>query len=178
MAGRAFMKPFLPCAQNLRLFFIFTIALHACIATIQTAEQCNISVSVTDIHYSGFDKYLVTVSAVNDSSKALLINGIDCRFTLQKENGWETLLTGTPDSMRPLLPLTLAAGGRSDFAMSLKIPLTLPGLFRTYEGDVSLMLTYRILCIERLAGQESQKTEESLYWISPRTSTWVHREGM
>jgi hypothetical protein len=110
--------------QNLRLFFIFTIALHACIATTQTsaAEPCHISVSVTDIHYSGFDKYLVTVSAVNASSKAFLINGIDCRFTLQKENGWETLLTGTPDSMRPLLPLTLAAGGRSDFAMHLKIP--------------------------------------------------------
>jgi hypothetical protein len=138
----------------------------------------SLTVSIKDIRYSGNDEYLVTLSVINGSSKEFLIRRIDCRFELQKENGWHALRTSQPGSMRLILPLALAADARSEFAVRLDVPLAFPKLFKTYEGDISLMLTYRLQYYAHPEDREVTVQGESLYWMSPGTSKWIHREGM
>jgi len=179
VAGRAVMLLVLSRAQIVFLFIIMNMSLHALLPTVSLSfEQCPLTFSVRDIRYADHDEYLITISASNDSSKELLIKKIDFRFELQKERGWDTIINDTPDCMRLLLPFTLAAGVRSDCVMRFKMPLTIPYIFKTYEGDISLMATYHLEYSERLSGKESRKSGDALYWVSPRTSQWIHREGM
>jgi hypothetical protein len=138
----------------------------------------SLTVSIENIRYTEIDEYLITLAIVNRSAKAYHINRIDCIFKLQKENGWHALQSGQPAGKRLILPLLVAAGAQSDFKVHVKVPVALPGLFKTYEGDISLMLTYHLRYDNDSAGNEAIIAGESLYWISPGTSKWIHREGM
>ncbi len=122
----------------------------------------------------GDDTYLVDGSVSFPDSAVSLVNRFEERFFAQTETGWALLKEVDPGAfVRP----AETAPGVSRIDLRLGIPLSIPGLFRTYEGDVSLMQKIRYECTNR-SGGKSMKEEELLYWITPRTSKWILREGM
>ncbi len=135
---------------------------------------CSVNTEIDSIRYQGDDNYLVTVSLSFAASENAFIKGFGESFFIQTDRGWAPL--------KVLYRDTVSAAGNMNGtlkkeSLKLVIPLHTPDLFRTYEGDVSLMQKVELRCGDRRGG-ESGKEEERLYWITPRTSKWVLREGM
>ena len=138
----------------------------------------HIQVLVENLQYDGRNAYSIVISASNPSSKNVLVNVIKEGFSIQTDRGWAQLsvLNGTNrESTEFLLP----PAGKNAWTASVSIPLTMPDLFRTYEGDLSLR--YKYTYTARTAegtGAVFQKADEVYCWVKPGTSQWILREGM
>jgi hypothetical protein len=129
------------------------------------------------MHYEGKDTYNLVVSTSNASSKDVLIRIIEENFFIQTERGWAQLkvLNGISHAGREFL---LPGTGNIDRPALIDIPLTMPDLFRTYEGDLSLMYKYTY-SVRTVGGTGAiQRADEIYCWVKPGTSQWILREGM
>jgi hypothetical protein len=137
----------------------------------------HIKVLIENIHYEGKDAYSLVVSTSNASSKDILIRIIEENFFIQTDRGWAQLKVHgrNRESGEFLLP----HDGKNQLAVSISIPLIVPNLFRTYEGDLSLMYkyTYSVWTVDGTSAS-FQRADELYYWITPGTSQWILREGM
>ncbi len=144
----------------------------------QGPEAGRIKVLIDTMHYAGKDVYSLIVSASNNSAKDVLIRIIEENFFIQTDRGWAQLkvLNGIN---RANCEFLLPSGGNNDRPASIYIPLTVPDLFRTYEGDLSLMYkyTYSARTVDG-TGAAFQMTDEVYCWVKPGTSQWLLREGM
>ncbi len=127
---------------------------------------CGEKAAIETVEYRGHDTYRITVT----SSKSGPVQDFEDSFLVQTDKGWTS-------------PSTAADGGADQTGSSTRrtvfitIPLNIPYLFRTNEGDISLMHRYTVQCRNR-SGGEIRDQEEVLYWITPHTSKWILREGM
>lgn len=138
----------------------------------------DIKVTLEEIHYEGSNKYKAVISVVNDSSREIMAQEMEKHFFVQTDKGWKQLRAWEAEHSSDAGGFRLASGSKRSIIMSLKIPLNIPDIFRTYEGDVSLLFRYRLRCIVHPAGTVFLKEDESYFWITPKTRKWIHREGM
>lgn len=168
-------------ACALRVLILLILIGTACLGGAVTAQEPgagHIKVLIKTMHYEGKDAYSLVVATSNASSKDVLIRIIEENFFIQTDPGWAQLkvLKGiNHESGEFLLP----SAGNHDRSASITIHLTMPNLFRTYEGDLSLMYkyTYSVRTVDG-TGAAFQRTDEVYCWVKPGTSQWILREGM
>ena len=143
----------------------------------QGPDAASIRVQIENIQHKGNDAYRIAVSTSNSSSANILISIIEEGFFIQTDRGWSRLTL--KEHVRDSGEFRLPSAGISDRSATLSIPLSLPGLFRTYEGDLSLMYKYAYSVREADgAGAAFRKADEVYCWVKPGTSQWILREGM
>lgn len=138
----------------------------------------DIKVNIEEIHFEGSDKYKAVISLVNDSSRDILAQEMVNKFFAQTDKDWKQLQAWEAEHSSDAGGFRLAAGAKRKIIVEIRIPLTIPDIFRTYEGDVSLMFRYRLRCIVYPASTAVLKEDESYFWVTPMTQQWIHREGM
>jgi hypothetical protein len=164
------------------MFVLFAaVSLTTAFAETAFAKEPNgigIRVLIENIRYEGKDAYSLVVSTSNASSRDVLVRIIEEGFFIQTDRGWAQLnvLNGINREREEFL---LPHVGKNVRAASISIPLTMPDLFRTYEGDLSLMYkyTYTVRTADG-TGAALQRADEVYCWVKPGTSQWILREGM
>ena len=168
-------------ACTLLVLVLLVVIGTACLGEAVRAQEPgagHIRVLIKTMHYEGEDTYTLVVATSNASSKDVLIRIVEENFFIQTDPGWAQLkvLKGiNHESGEFLLP----GAGDHDRSASITIHLTMPNLFRTYEGDLSLMYkyTYSMRTADGI-GAAFQRTDEVYCWVKPGTSQWILREGM
>lgn len=143
----------------------------------QAPDAGRIQVQIGNIQHKGNDAYQIVVSTSNASSADVLVSIIEEGFFIQTDRGWSQLMMKENASDNG--GFRLPSAGISVRSGTLSIPLSLPELFRTYEGDLSLMYkyTYSVRTVGG-TGPAIQRADEVYCWIKPGTSQWILREGM
>ncbi|MEK6672750.1 MAG: hypothetical protein AABY42_04640 [Nitrospirota bacterium] len=131
-------------------------------------------IEVSNISYSGNDEYRIEIIMMNNSKQNIMVTGFEKRFYVQTDTGRDLLSDRITDSLSGILYST----AQRKMIVIAKVPLDMPQLYRTYEGDVSLILTYRLRFTADSGKEVFTKSGDEYYWISPRTDRWIHREGM
>jgi hypothetical protein len=134
----------------------------------------SVKMEIENISYSGKDDYTIEMALLNKSPQAISLKGYDIQFHVQTGSGWARLNETATDTSRNGNDICLPALGKKRIVAVVRIPLTIAGLFRTYEGDISFQFRYRL----KFADMAGTKQDEPLYWITPMTDKWVEREGM
>lgn len=168
-------------ACALRVLLLIVLVKNVLLAGIVLAQAPgpgHIRVLVEKIQYEGKDAYSIVISASNPSSKNVLVKVIKEGFSIQTERGWaklDVLNETNRESMEFMIPSV----GKNAWTASVSIPLTVPDLFRTYEGDLSLryQYTYSVRTGDK-TGAAFQMADEVYCWVKPGTSQWILREGM
>jgi hypothetical protein len=136
-----------------------------------------IRVLIENFRYEGKDAYSLLVATSNASSRDIRVTIVEEGFFIQTDRGWAQLKVRQQD--REGGEFFVPALKKSKRTALLSIPLTIPQLFRTYEGDLSLM--YKYIYTVRTAegtGAALQRADEVYCWVRPGTSDWILREGM
>lgn len=150
------------------------IAAGDCFAVNPSFEY--LSIEVDSISYQGNNNYKVDMTVYNRTANTITLKEHSASFYVQTEilGQWKELSTSASGAAGALLPPR--KGLR--VAYILNIPLAIPSLYRNSEGDINMMFRYLIRFV---AGSEvglRTNSGESAYWITPKTDTWVLREGM
>lgn len=122
---------------------------------------------------------MLVVSITNASSKDVLLQSIEEGFFIQTNRGWAHLeiLNNRIGNMHETI--IIPHNQKQDMVSLISIPRTIPDLFRTYEGDLSLMYKYAYTIRTREgSGTAYQRSDEVFCWLRPGTSRWILREGM
>lgn len=131
-------------------------------------------IKVSNISYSGNDEYRIEIIMMNNSKQNVMITGFEIKLYVQTDSGFSLISDSGKDSLSGIF-YSMEQRKTSSIA---KLPLDMPQLFRTYEGDVSLIVTYKLLFTAGSLKEAFTKSGDEYYWISPRTDRWLHREGM
>lgn len=146
-----------------------------CLAVDPSLEH--LSVAVEDISYLGNNNYKVEITIYNRSGETIVVKECSETFAVQTEilGRWQELVAsgGTRAGGAVLLP---RKGVR--VAHIVHIPLDLPSLYRNSEGDINMLFKYRVRFANSSGSRLRSNIGESAYWITPKTNTWVLREGM
>jgi hypothetical protein len=136
-----------------------------------------LNVTVENISYQGNDNYRVDILVYNRSDKTIVLKENNQTFYVQTEilGRWKELSASDSggDGSTLLLPLK----GRQ-VVYILNIPLDIPALYTNSDGDINMMFKYLIRFV--LGSETGLRSNygESSCWITPKTDTWVLREGM
>lgn len=146
-------------------------------APAKESYRIDIRVLIENIKYNGNDEYTLLVSMANASPMDIMVRIIEEGFFVQTDRGWMQLkINGQSDESGEFL---LPRDGKHELAASINIPLTIPRLFRTYDGDISLMYKYKYaIWAAAGTGAPVQRGDEVYCWVTPGTSQWILREGM
>ncbi len=149
------------------------------IASVREPSTGDIRLLIVKIHYEGTDAYSIVVSITNASSKDVLIRALEEGFFLQTNRGWTHLEMMDDEKGRRREGILIPHNQKKEMVALISIAGTIPDLFRTYEGDLSLMYkyTYAIQTLED-SGTAFQREDEIYCWVKPGTSQWILREGM
>jgi hypothetical protein len=134
-------------------------------------------VEVERIGYVGKHRYRIEMIVQNPTPTPRSLQDVDLQFYAQSQGGWVRL---------DAHPKTASKGADGAFpAMTtthvysvVRIPLSLPDLFRTFEGDLSLMIQYRPRAPGHPETTVYNAYRDHYYWIKPTTDRWLLREGM
>jgi hypothetical protein len=146
-----------------------------CFAINPSVEYLNITVE--NISYQGNNDYRVDITVYNRSDKTILLKEHSETFYAQTEilGRWKELSASHygGDESTVLLPQK----GRQ-VVYILNIPLDIPALYTNSEGDINMMFKYLIRFV--LGSETGLRSNygESSCWITPKTDTWILREGM
>lgn len=132
------------------------------------------SIKVSNISYSGNDEYRIEIMMMNNSKQNIMITGFETKLYVQTDSGISLISDSGKDSLSGIF-YSMEQRKTSSIA---KVPFDMPQLFRTYEGDISLILTYKLLFTAESLQEAFTKSGDEYFWISPRTDRWLHREGM
>lgn len=132
----------------------------------------HIEVMISGISYEGDEKYRIEITVMNKSAAPITVKSLELVISMQTDSGFVVLdgTKGAGASGR----FALDATAEERISVGVRIPLDTRGLFRTFEGDVSLMLRHRL----QLTSEKEVRSGESYYWLTPLTGRWVLREGM
>ena len=127
-----------------------------------------IKVWIGDIRYEGREAYSIVVSASNSWPRDVLVRIVEEGFFIQGEHGWMRLPVkqGERKNGEFLLP----GSGSKDWKSTIEIRPDMPDLFRTYEGDLSLMYKYTYASRTKDSTGVFNKTDEVYCWVKPGTS--------
>lgn len=146
-----------------------------CFAVNSSFEYLN--VTVENISFLGNNDYKVDITVYNRSDKTILLKEHSETFYVQTEilGRWKELSASHygSDSSTVLLPQK----GRQ-VVYILNIPLDIPALYTNSEGDINMMFKYLIRFVLGSETGLRSNSGESSCWITPKTDTWVLREGM
>lgn len=149
------------------------------IASVEGPIASDIRVLIENIHYEGKDSYTLVVSVSNASPKDVLLQPVEEGFFIQTNRGWAHLEILNNKISRKHEDIMLPHNQKKEMVSLIGIPRTIPDLFRTYEGDLSLMYRYSYVIRNREdSGTASQRSDEIYCWLRPGTSQWILREGM
>lgn len=157
-------------------FVFYMIFQHAVCA--QEGPKADLKVSINKIQYKGNDTYSLLIMVTNVSSREIQIKAMKQHLFIQTDKGWEPLKTENGNIPSHGNGFLLTANATHESIVTIRIPLTIPDIFRTYEGDISLKHTYSIRYVDHRSDKEYLKADEDYYWITPRTLKWIQREGM
>jgi len=134
-------------------------------------------VTVEGISYQGNSRYKVVMLVNNRSDKVIEFRDSRVTFDVQTEilGQWKAL---SVSGVSPAGGARLSAGRGLQAAYTLSMPLAIPNLYRNGGGDINMRFKYLIRFV---AGSEERVRSiagESSYWVTPKTNTWVLREGM
>jgi len=154
-------------------------ACRADIASVQRPVTSDIRVMIENIHYEGEDSYLLVVSVTNASPKDVLLQPVEEGFFIQTNHGWAHLEILNNRLGPKHENIIVPHSQKKEMVSLIGIPQTIPDLFRTYEGDLSVKYkyTYAIRTWENSAAA-FQRSDEVYCWLRPGTSQWILREGM
>ncbi len=140
-------------------------------------NRTDIRMSIENIQFNGNDSYSIVVSAMNASPKDIRVSITEEGFFIQTDRGWTRLrVNGT---FREGGELLLPHDRKNELTVSIIIPQTIPDLFRTYDGNMSLMYKYKYsVWTMDGTGTPFQRADEIYCWVKPKTSQWILREGM
>lgn len=159
----------------LTVLVLGSIAAGNCSAVNASPEY--VKADVEGISYQGRDNYRVNITVYNRSHTTIGLKEYTGFFSVQTEilGSWRELRSScaNPTESTVLLPhKTLQV------VCMVNIPLTIPALYTNSEGDINVLLKYRVrFHLLHAPGLRSAAGENS-YWITPATDTWVLREGM
>jgi hypothetical protein len=146
-----------------------------CFAVNSSFEYLNVTVG--NISYQGNNNYRVDITVYNRSDKTIVLKENNETFYVQTEilGRWKELSASHygGDESTVLLPQK----GRQEVYI-LNIPLNIPVLYTNSEGDINMMFKYLIRFAFGSEPGLRSNSGESSYWITPKTDTWVLREGM
>lgn len=146
-----------------------------CFAINPSFEYLN--VTVENISFQGNNDYKVDIAVYNRSDKTILLKEHSETFYVQTEilGRWKELSASDSggDGSTLLLPLK----GRQ-VVYILNITLDIPALYTNSEGDINMMFKYLIRFVLGSETDVRSHYGESSYWITPKTDTWILREGM
>ncbi|MDA8239437.1 MAG: hypothetical protein M0Z67_03590 [Nitrospiraceae bacterium] len=136
-----------------------------------------LNVTVGNISYQGNNNYRVDITVYNRSDGTIVLKEDKETFYVQTEilGRWQELSTShRGDYGNTVL---LPKKGRQVIYI-LNIPLNIPSLYTNSEGDINMMFKYLIRFVFGSEPVLRSNSGESSYWITPKTDTWVLREGM
>jgi len=157
-------------------FVFYMIVQHAFCA--EERPKADLKVSINKMQYKGNDTYSLLIMVANISSREIQIKVMEHHLYIQTDKGWEPLNTENGNIPSHGNGFLLTADATHESIVTIRIPLTMPDIFRTYEGDISLKHTYNMRYVDHRSGKEFLKADEDYYWITPRTLKWIQREGM
>jgi hypothetical protein len=166
-------RVFVGTALTFLFYMIFQYAVCA-----EEGPKAYLKVSIKKIQYNGNDTYSLLTMVANVSSREIQIKKMEQHLFIQTDKGWEQLKTENGNIPSHGNGFLLTADATHESTVTIRIPLTMPDIFRTYEGDISLKYTYRVRYVDHRSDKEYLKADEDYYWITPRTLKWIHREGM
>ncbi|MBA4373383.1 MAG: hypothetical protein C0402_11060 [Thermodesulfovibrio sp.] len=151
------------------------IAAGDCFAANASFEY--IDVSVRKISYQGNNNYRVDLTIYNRSNNTIVLKENNETFYVQTDilGKWQELSASHHGGGEGTV--LLPREGRNVEYM-VNIPLNIPALYVTSEGDINMMIRYLVRFLLRTETGLRSNSGESLYWITPNTDTWVLREGM
>jgi len=151
-----------------------SMAISNCFAVNPPIEYLN--VEVESISYHGNNNYKVDITVHNRTANTITMKEHSVSFYVQTEilGRWNRLSSSASGAAGALL--SPHKGLR--MAYILNIPLTIPSLYRNSEGDINMMFKYLIRFVAVSEAGLCSNSGESSYWITPKTDTWILREGM
>ncbi len=159
------------------LAFVFFMIVHHAVCA-EERPKADLKVSIKKMQYKGNDTYGLHIIVANISSRAIKLNELEQHLFIQTDMGWEPLNIESGNISSHGNGFLMTAGAIHESLFTIRIPLTMPDIFRTYEGDISLKHTYSMRYVDHHSGKEYLKADEDYYWITPRTLKWIQREGM
>jgi hypothetical protein len=137
----------------------------------------HISVTVENISYQGDNNYRLDMTVFNRSNKTIVLKENNQMFYVQTRilGQWKELSVSRHGSNESTV--LLPQKGRQVVHI-LNIPLTIPALYTNSEGDINMMFKYLIRFVPVSEAGLRSNSGESSYWITPKTDTWILREGM
>lgn len=157
-------------------FVSYMIVQHAVFA--EEGPKADLKVSIKKLQYKGNDTYSLLIVVTNVSSSEIQIKEMEQHLYIQTDKGWEPLKTENGNIPSHDNGFLLTTGATHESIVTIRVPLTMPDIFRTYEGDISLKHTYNMRYVDHRSRKEYHKADEDYYWITPRTLKWIQREGM
>ncbi|MBI5639520.1 MAG: hypothetical protein HZA17_03755 [Nitrospirae bacterium] len=154
---------------------LWTMGASSCFAVNPSIEYLN--AEVESISYQGNNNYKVDITVYNGTSNSITMKEHNAFFYVQTEvlGRWEELSAFVASPVGSAL-LPPCKGLR--MAYILYIPLTIPSLYRNSEGDFNMRFKYLIRFVAGSKAGLRSNSGESSYWITPKTDTWILREGM
>lgn len=151
------------------------MGINDCFAVNPSFEYINVTVG--NISYQGNNNYKIDIIVFNRSKKTIILKENSETFYVQTEilGRWKELSASHHgnDESTVLLP---QEGWH--VAYMLNIPLNIPSLYTNSEGDINMMIKYLVRFLLRTETGLRSNSGENSYWITPKTNTWVLREGM
>jgi hypothetical protein len=152
-----------------------SIAASDCFAVKPSFEY--LIVEVESISYQGNNNYNVDITVYNRSDKTILLKDHSAAFYVQTEilGQWKELSASHYGGHENTVLLPQKGW---NVVYILNIPLNIPALYINNEGDINMMFKYLIRFVFGSETGLRSNSGESTYWITPKTNTWILREGM
>ena len=162
------------CSPFVCVVFIIMVTGNG-FATSPSVEHLNITVE--NISYQGNGNYKVDIMIYNRSDKTIVLKEHRETFYVQTEilGRWKDLSVFRlgSEAIAQIPPLK-----GLQMAYIVNIPLDLSNIYTNSEGDVNMMFKYWIQFLLSSETDVRSHYGENSYWITPKTDTWILREGM
>ena len=137
----------------------------------------HVRVMVEKILYIGDDKYEIEISLTNRWDRGISLLEYEKHFIVQNDiiGRWTELEL---KEIKPAEPVFIPPRESYTTSVQVKIPASLPNLYVNYDNEVNIMLKHRVLCRTEKDEKTVSITDDSSYWLKPKTSQWILREGM
>lgn len=161
------------------LYILITIA-YTVSAYSSDIPSVYMKVEITEITYIGDDNYKIETTLMNNSNKNILIKEIKKQFYAQSEilGRWISLDIEADSTFFERSNIYIKPDRYQKFVAVVQLPLDIPRLYLNGFGDLNLKLRYQVHFTINDKSMIYKQSDESSYWITPRSDKWVLREGM
>lgn len=158
--------------RGFKIFFLFLIIgiLTDGWANNKNKNLSRVHPEIKEILYLGNDNYNIRILLKNTDSLFLIKEDMEFNVYVQAE------IVGQWIPVKIVSNKTSLNGLQKEIFIAVHIPIEeIKGIYRNFEGDISMMLTYKIIKTKAI---NKINSGEILIWLKPGTDIWVQREGM